>query len=203
MNADFWTIVFASNTWVSFYYIFIYLKHISLHLPRQTDKEIQEAAGHWFQSFFSDFSDFFVGGSFRYQRCSMRLSRISFPEAAVTEYMRRGCPLSRTAWGISQVSKFMRVYMVNKSRCSDIGAYGYFFVKGSHARPAPMPEFISVQELQAQKDASIPQKPIPKVKKARVLVKEMGLGIYECTGWESDVIRYCQNTWSMNSANGC
>ena len=121
----------------------------------------------------------------------------------MAEYTRRGCPLSRAAWGIAQVCKFMRIYMVNKVRCSDIGAHGYFFAKGSHARPAPMPEFIKMQELQAHKNASIPEKPIPKVKKATVLVKEMGLGIYECKWLESDVIRYCQSTRSMNSANGC
>ena len=72
------------------------------------------------------------------------------------EYERRGCPLRKTAWGIQNVCRFMKVYLQDKERGQDLGAYGYFFSRGTTMEPSPMPEFIARMDkgLFARDDAA-------------------------------------------------
>ena len=68
-------------------------------------------------------------------------------EVALAEYHRRGCPLTHTAWSIFEVSIFMKTYIRGKDRNADLGAYSYFFGKGTRKQPATMPDFLKQMDI--------------------------------------------------------
>lgn len=79
----------------------------------------------------------------------------------MAEYQRRGSPLTHAAWSIHEVSIFMKTYIHGKDRSADLGAYSYFFSKGTSKQAAPMPDFIKRMDVTQSSTLDTVEHPTP------------------------------------------